>query len=457
MIDFSDAEVGESSIGSSPKGMSSKRIVLCLDGTWNSPFDEQKRDDGTTVLRPSNVLKVARAVYPVASDGTPQLVYYDIGVGSLAKYPGLANRLLARSDSWLGGGFAAGFEGNVEDALTFLAMNFVPGDEVFIFGFSRGAATARAVTRFLQWSGGVPRKADAYYLPRLFRAYVMARGAQEAFAAEVATINREKTKLNPLVPVEVTYLGVWDTVAALGSLAHLLRAKQTNVNRSFHIGDAPVPCVRKARHAIAVDEKRLDFPPEIWTRTSDPGQQMEQRWFAGVHSNVGGGYLKDGLANIALRWILDGATGLEIDTGFIAFFPPLHSGTQNESLTRTYQTLEWARGHKGQGVRELTGHPSTANLELDASVIARMMEPSVPFKSGKKDPEELRPYRPANVIRYLATQPNLAAYLAGIGVSGSLPQDVMAAIAAIRAATPSATPVTPQPAPAALPPPASKP
>jgi uncharacterized protein (DUF2235 family) len=416
--------------------MTAKRIILCLDGTWNSPFDEQKREDGTTVLRPSNVLKVARAVYPQAAGGTPQLVYYDIGVGSLAKYPGIANRILARSDSWLGGGFAAGFEGNVEDALTFLTMNFVPGDEVFIFGFSRGAATARAVTHFLKWSKGVPRKFDAYYLPRLFRAYVMARGAEEAFGAEVAEINREKTKLHPLVPVTITYLGVWDTVAALGSLAHLLRAKRVNAKRSFHIADAPASCVRTARHAIAVDEKRLDFPPEIWTRTSDPAQKMEQRWFAGVHSNVGGGYLKDGLANIAFHWILDGATGLglEVDTQFTAFFPRLHSGTQNESLTRTYQTLEWVRRRKGKGVRELTGYPAAANLELDPSVIARMQEPSVPFKPGKKAAEVQRPYRPANVIRYLAAQNNLDAYLTSIGASGPLPPDVMADIAAIQAA-----------------------
>ena len=172
-------------------GMGPKRIVLCLDGTWNNPFDEEQRDDGSTVLRPSNTLKLARAVRPRAADGRDQLVYYDIGVGSLADYPGIANRLLHRADRILGGESAAGFEGNVEDALSFLAMNFEPGDEVFIFGFSRGAATARAITRFLQWSGGVPEKIDVYFLPRLFRAYVVGRGEPAKLGAEIDAINKE--------------------------------------------------------------------------------------------------------------------------------------------------------------------------------------------------------------------------------------------------------------------------
>jgi len=94
--------------------MNRKRIVLCLDGTWNNPYDEKQRDDGNKVLRPSNTLKLARAVCPKAADEVEQLVYYDIGVGSLAAYPGVANRLLYRADRVLGGGFGAGFEGNVE-------------------------------------------------------------------------------------------------------------------------------------------------------------------------------------------------------------------------------------------------------------------------------------------------------------------------------------------------------
>ena len=103
-----------------------RRIILCLDGTWNGTFAEKKRRDGRTVLRPTNTLKLARAVKPYAADGTEQIVYYALGVGSLSVYPGTANRLLHRVDRVLGGAFGARFEANVEDAVHFLTLNHQP-------------------------------------------------------------------------------------------------------------------------------------------------------------------------------------------------------------------------------------------------------------------------------------------------------------------------------------------
>src|SRR5687768_16302447 len=91
-----------------------RRIVLCLDGTWNSTYDRKYREDGSTVLKPTNVLKLCRAILPRNLSQGEQLTYYDTGVGSLAKYPGLANRLLATADKGLGGAYGAGFEGNIE-------------------------------------------------------------------------------------------------------------------------------------------------------------------------------------------------------------------------------------------------------------------------------------------------------------------------------------------------------
>jgi uncharacterized protein (DUF2235 family) len=124
-----------------------KRLILCLDGTWNSGFEEIQRRDGHKVMKPTNPLKICRAVKPFdAETGTAQITYYDLGVGALAEYPGAANRLLQRLDRTLGGAWGAGFEGNVEDALNFVAYNYESDDEVYVFGFSRGAAEARAVT-----------------------------------------------------------------------------------------------------------------------------------------------------------------------------------------------------------------------------------------------------------------------------------------------------------------------
>jgi len=105
-----------------------RRLVLCLDGTWNSTYTRKQRDAAHYVIKPSNVLKLARAILPRSpADQRDQIVYYDIGVGSLATYPGLANMLLRLSDKFLGGGRGAGFEGNVEDALGFITLNHLPG------------------------------------------------------------------------------------------------------------------------------------------------------------------------------------------------------------------------------------------------------------------------------------------------------------------------------------------
>src|SRR6266536_6549509 len=98
--------------------MKPRRLVLCLDGTWNSAYSLKKRMDDHAVFKPSNVLKVARAVVPYDSDNDRlQIVLYHIGVGSLARYPGIPNRLLSLADRGLGGGWGAGFEENVEEAL----------------------------------------------------------------------------------------------------------------------------------------------------------------------------------------------------------------------------------------------------------------------------------------------------------------------------------------------------
>src|SRR5262245_1385904 len=103
-----------------PRLSAPKRLVLCLDGTWAGAYNEQKRRDGHTVLKPTNPLKLCRAVVPFdETTGRMQIAYYHIGVGGLAEYPGVSNRLLYRSDWILGGGWGAGFEENVESALHF--------------------------------------------------------------------------------------------------------------------------------------------------------------------------------------------------------------------------------------------------------------------------------------------------------------------------------------------------
>ncbi|MDP9119851.1 MAG: DUF2235 domain-containing protein [Acidobacteriota bacterium] len=428
----------------SPDGAAIKprRLVLCLDGTSNNDFNRQRREQGQEVLKPTNVLKLARGVMPWdQASGREQIAYYDTGVGATTRYPGLANRLAATTDRLLGGAFGAGFEANVERGLTFLALNYQPGDEVFLFGFSRGAATARGLTRFLDWAGGIPRKTDAYYLPVLFQKFVLSRG-QARIEDVVKEINDQsaadgKSGLGPLQPVDVRFLGVWDTVMALGSRFRSTGGSTSEVSKSFYTDQQPARCVRHARQALAVDEARFDFRPEIWSGARD-NQSLEQRWFAGVHSNIGGGYLNDGLANLAFLWILHEAEqqGLAVDPAFVGFYRGFVLDRLYRSESLLYRILDGLRWRYGRGKRELIGRPAAANLSLDASVVKRLRaDPKEVKKDGSLAHPRLVLYRPQNVIAYLACQPDLDQYLAGIGLKAEqrqLPKDVLDTMAVLR-------------------------
>lgn len=426
--------------------MAKRRWILCLDGTWGSTYVRKQRDDGHHVLKPSNVLKLCRSVVPRdSSGGLDQVVWYHAGVGSLSRYPGLSNRMLGASDRLLGGGFGAGFESNVEEVLTFLANNHEPGDPVFLFGFSRGAATARAVTRFLDWAGGLPERRDVYYLPRFFREYLASHGRRSAAEVRRAIdANRAaepvpRGPLGPFRPVEITFLGVWDTVMALGSRFRDAGPGTAVASRSFHVGPRPAVCVRHARQALAIDEARYDFRPEIWIGNA-PHQTLEQRWFAGVHSNVGGGYLDDGLANLAFHWILAEAEaqGLAVDREFAAAYRSYPQDRLYRSESLLYRVLDGVRFRYGRGRRSLGGWPDSARLTLSKSVIQRLQaDPGERTGAGKLRFPDLRTrYRPENLLRWLACQPDLDRYLESIGLtepaSRALPDDVVRRLAELR-------------------------
>jgi uncharacterized protein (DUF2235 family) len=437
--------------------MTPRRLVVCLDGTSNSDFDDKLRPSKKrpadsqaeksslstgdsklkpiSVLKPTNVLKVCRAVLPWdQATQREQITYYEVGVGSLTRYPGAANRLLFRTDRTLGGLEGAGFEANIENALTFLVFNFQPGDEVFVFGFSRGAATARGLTRFLDWTGGrLPGKSDAYYLPIFFHEFVVGQG-RKSFDDVVKGIDAQRASdgyspldVTPFHAISVHFLGVWDTVMALGSRLRSGGAGTSTVSNTFYLDDQPAACVRNARQALAIDEARYDFRPEIWMRHRS-GQSLKQRWFAGVHSNVGGGFVDDGMANVALKWMLDEAKeyGLAVDPRFIGHFKPWYYDKLYPEASY-YKVWDLIRGHRGLGKRQLTGD----EMSLDPSVIQRIQA------DPKSDPKEFarlegQPYRPQNVFAFLACVPDLQQYLAGLGVTAPLPADVMAQIQALR-------------------------
>lgn len=269
------------------------RLVVCCDGTWNTP-DQMIG----TVARPTNVTKLALSITPTDVAGTRQCVYYHQGVGT------------SRWDHIRGGAFGAGLSANVLDAYQFLIDNYQDGDELWFFGFSRGAFTARSVAGLVR-NCGVLRTQN---LDRLHEAYALYRSRAESPRGTASTLFRHAYSYEP----RVRFIGVWDTVGALGIPVPTTRDLQRLVayfNRHLAFHDTNLSThVDGAFHALAIDEQRRAFAPTLWTQQPGAGSQvLEQVWFSGVHCDVGGGYAESGLSDIALLWMIEKARAFGLD------------------------------------------------------------------------------------------------------------------------------------------------
>lgn len=257
----------------------SKRLVLCCDGTWNTPDQVSK---GRPC--PTNVTKLALAVADTAEDGTKQCLFYHRGVGT------------SRWDRLIGGAFGFGLSRNVKDTYRFIVETFEPGDELFFFGFSRGAFTARSTAGLVR-NAGILRREHA---DRLEEAYALYRDRlAHPRGTESQLFRRSYSYETP-----IHFIGVWDTVGALGiPLSGLRLINAFNRRWQFHDVDLSTT-VRAAFQALAIDEKRGPFKPAIWRQQDNAGdQRLEQVWFSGVHCDVGGGYQDASLADVALLWL----------------------------------------------------------------------------------------------------------------------------------------------------------
>ncbi len=374
------------------------------------------------------------------SRGIPQIAYYDIGVGALRKFPGFSNRVHRTIDKLFGGAAGAGFEGNVEDAYTFLSLNFRPGDEIYLFEFSRGASSARGLARFIDWMGGVLPAEDSYWIPRYFDEFLNGKisgGKARKNILDERIARRLKEGKSPdkakqqaleivgdINPAPVDFLGLWDTVLSIGKR-----------RERVHVGVEVPAGVRNARQALAIDERRADFCPRIWQKRSSANgrQTLKQRWFAGVHTNVGGGYVNDGLANTALRWLLTEARGqgLGIDWEYLKHYDPNPYGRLYKSDKLHWRVIQTLTLRNGKGVRKLS-ESEPAGLAIHPSVLVRLAAESPQW--GESDAKFV-PYRPKNLLRYLASVSDFDQYLQGIeGLPEGfdLPKSVRDAIAAAR-------------------------
>lgn len=262
-----------------------KRLILCCDGTWNSADQEDK---GAPC--PTNVVKLG---YRVAKrDGSiPQIVYYDQGVGT-------GNVL----DRLTGGAFGQGLEENIHDAYRFLVGNYEPGDELCLFGFSRGAYTARSIGGMVRKCGVLGREFVQHYRDAI------ALYRSEHLPTDPAAIKfRKDYSVSGGEDIKIKFIGVWDTVGALGIPLRGMRWL-TRGEHQFHDTELS-GVVENAYHALAIDERRAPFAPTLWMYKPKPGQTIEQMWFCGVHSDVGGGYPERGLSDITLDWMVGKARG----------------------------------------------------------------------------------------------------------------------------------------------------
>lgn len=269
-----------------------KKIVLCCDGTGNEFAAPNPDPANKNAGQNSNVVKL----YTALQIDNDQVGYYHPGVGTMGAPT--ATHWWSRQWSKIKGlAFGVGFRDNVLDAYRYLMEVYSDNgghgneDEVYIFGFSRGAYTARALAGFLH-GYGLLCKGNEGHLPYAWRMYV----AQHD--------NRHKKHVEPDTPFKQTFshrnfkihfVGVWDTVSSVGWISTPLRLFNLAQNDS----------ILRARHAISIDEHRCFFQDNLF---GDPlvGQDLVQVWFAGVHSDIGGSYLQPetGLSDITLRWML---------------------------------------------------------------------------------------------------------------------------------------------------------
>lgn len=294
-----------------------KRIIICADGTWNV---RDQTDDQTGKRRPSNVTKLARAILPQAPDMDQVVIYHD-GLGTSGGI-----------DKYTGGAFGEGIERNVRDLYRSILYNYEEGDELFFFGFSRGAFTVRTLAGFMNLVG-LLQKDDDYWLPEVYGCYEngYAKGSPQ-WAQAFRGVRAPQSRF----PI-ITFIGVWDTVGALGAPG--LLGQILNKNKYQYHDISLNDRILNAAQALAIDEQRKPFAPSVWTRPAGWKGSLQQAWFPGCHTDVGGGSPRDGLANEALHWIVQcaEACGLAVDKPFLTPYLPCVNGNVHDSMSLEYR------------------------------------------------------------------------------------------------------------------------
>lgn len=285
-----------------------KNLAIFLDGTWNAPGDN------------TNVWRLKVMVAGATAAGVPQLGYYDTGVGT--KW----------NERLRGGTLGAGLSLNIREAYQWLVEQYDDDDDVYVFGFSRGAYTARSLAGLIV-KCGLLRPGAALTVQQIYERYQLGKGATPLHEIDFIKKNnkRELTAAERALHmnsrrIPIKMIGVWDTVGALG--IPWTNAPLVGRGNFYFHNTNPSVLFEHAYHALAIDEHRAPYKATLWTRfkpaSPAPAQPpiapappaaaavqrnniVEQRWFVGAHSNVGGGYTDDELGQIPLAWLQEKA------------------------------------------------------------------------------------------------------------------------------------------------------
>ena len=376
-----------------------KRLAIFCDGTWNKADQEH---DGQSC--PSNVVRLATRVARSGADGVPQITYYDQGVGT-------GNQL----DKLTGGAFGKGLDINLYEAYRFLMLNYEVGDEIFLFGFSRGAYTVRSLAGMVRKCGILNRLSADHYAKAIATYCDDARPGDEgptAFRCEHSIATSKE------IPIKM--IGVWDTVGSLGIPMRGLRWITADKYK-FHDVELS-SAVKNAYQALAIDERRAPFEAARWVPRPKDEQYVEQMWFCGVHTDVGGGYPPDAhkrrLSDIPLKWMRDKAMDLKLHMDPLIEAAPQNQLNSNpladkhESKKGLYLVTPGIDRVIGMAAK-LQEQPTEKTTERDPT---QHLHPSV-LERWDKDAS----YRPKNLVRYLQMVNDPRAAKAGIGVKQPSP------------------------------------
>lgn len=374
--------------------MAKKRLVLVLDGTWND------LDDNT------NVWRLGQLIAARGDDGLEQRVYYSRGVGNIF------------GQRFIGGALGYGLSREVVAAYHWLMGNFDPGDEIFLFGFSRGAFTARSLAGIVKRCGllwpGSPLSVNELYAR--YRSGGGARPIYDLYGRGKLNIEEERVRRHSR-RVYIKMIGVWDTVGALGvpfgDIPGLSR-------RRFRFHDTNLSALfRNAFHALAVDEHRAAFEPTLWTRfipavPDEPGRRrmpltnVEQRWFAGAHANVGGGIAGDDMSQLPLAWLMEKAGGLGLAyRGALRLKGKEHLGPIHDSSADFLYGF-YALAKLGRRFHRMIAPPPKPVTNGTAVTVNETIDGSI-FDRWRDDPL----YRPPSIARWAAERGRDPAALRG--------------------------------------------